>query len=104
MTRSRLQKEFQHEGEHDGKDDRACQVERRKDAQRESATKKDWMAVAFSALEPRHEAPAGDRPGRASRRDAPVAVRQQPKILPPNVRQIASDDGPEEREEIKASN
>jgi hypothetical protein len=29
-----------------------------------------------------------------------VAVRQQPKILSPNVRQIASDDGLEERDEI----
>jgi hypothetical protein len=30
-----------------------------------------------------------------------VAVWQQPKILPPNVRQIASDDGLEEPEEIR---
>jgi hypothetical protein len=37
-------------------------------------------------------------------RDAPVAVRQQPTILPPNVRQLASDDGLEEREEIKVLN
>ena len=30
---SRLQKKLQHEGKHNGKDDWACQIERRKDAQ-----------------------------------------------------------------------
>ena len=36
-----LKKEIQHEGEHDGKDDRACHVERRQDTQREQTTEKE---------------------------------------------------------------
>src|ERR1700675_2327924 len=46
-THSRLQKELQHEGEYDGKDDRACQVERRKDAQRENAAKKECPRIGW---------------------------------------------------------
>src|ERR1700678_3639719 len=45
---------------------------------------------------PRQVAPAGDRPGRASMRDAPVAERQQPRLLPPNKNRF--DDGLAERE------
>jgi hypothetical protein len=44
---SRLQKEFQHEGEHNGKDDRACQLKRREDAQRENATEKECLRIGW---------------------------------------------------------
>jgi hypothetical protein len=47
VTYSLLQKEFQHEGEHDGKDDWAWQVERRKDAQCESGTKKECPRIGW---------------------------------------------------------
>ncbi|HEY4899696.1 MAG TPA: hypothetical protein VIH91_02640 [Terriglobales bacterium] len=46
-THSRLQKELQHEGKHNGKDDRACQVERRKDAQREQTTEKECLWIGW---------------------------------------------------------
>src|ERR1700688_255590 len=44
-TDSGLKKEVQHKGEHDGKDDRACYVERRQDTQREHTTEKErpWI-------------------------------------------------------------
>jgi hypothetical protein len=44
-TDSGLKKEIQHEGEHDGKDDRACQVEHRKDTQREQAAEKERLRI-----------------------------------------------------------
>src|ERR1700694_5575915 len=44
-TDNGLKKEIQHEGEHDGKDDRACHVERRQNAQREQTTEKECLRI-----------------------------------------------------------
>jgi hypothetical protein len=41
QTDSGLKKEIQHQGEHDGKDDRACDIECRQDTQREQTTEKE---------------------------------------------------------------
>jgi hypothetical protein len=40
-----LKKEVQYEGEYDGKDDRACQVEHRKDTQREQTAEKESLRI-----------------------------------------------------------
>ena len=97
QTHSRLQKEFQNEGKHNGKDDRACQVERRKDAQCKNATEKECLRIRWQRhlrLNIRRHSlglrRAIVRDGRQGGWDAPVAERQQPRVLPPNVRKTAS--------------
>jgi hypothetical protein len=40
-----LKKEIQHEGEYDGKDDRACHVEHRKDTQREQTAEEECPRI-----------------------------------------------------------
>jgi hypothetical protein len=97
----RVAKGVQHEGEHDGKDDRACQVERPKDLSAKMPPRKnvrDWMTAASPPRHPspRQVAPASDRPGRISTRDAPAAARQQPNF-PSEREHSASDDGLAER-------
>jgi hypothetical protein len=46
-THSGLKEEIQDQGEHDGKDDRACNVERRQGTQREQATEKERPRRTF---------------------------------------------------------
>jgi hypothetical protein len=96
-THNRLQEEFQREGKHNGKDDRACQVERRKDAQCKNATEKECLRIRWQRhlrLNIRRHSlglrRAIVRDGRQGGWDAPVAERQQPRVLPPNVRKTAS--------------
>jgi hypothetical protein len=45
-TDSGLKKEIQHEGEYDGKDDRACHVERRQSTQSEQTTEEERPRIA----------------------------------------------------------
>ena len=44
-THSGLEKKFQHEGQHDGQDDRACDIERCQDAQREQTAEKEGLRI-----------------------------------------------------------
>jgi hypothetical protein len=86
-----LKKKIHHEGEHNGKDDRACDVERRQDTQREQATEKECPRIGRQRHLRLVDGLVRHRSmwlwqmivGDGRQRGAGAAVRQQSYVSPP---------------------